>query len=636
MRRQSRYANEQLQALPERAAILQRLAEVSPHWLEVTQVNVRGNRTFYRRRGTCQGEPNLVVRDGPGGTERLLHDNRDYGCARLWDWSPSYDGRFVAYVTDGVLRVIDADTGEHLDDHIDGMYDNAGQWLPDSSGLLYTRELAGDANHLNTRVYLHRLGQDPASDVAVIGFEVPPDVPGRPDLVWRVGANPHWGVALASMDNGVLDATAYWTAPVAALGKGKVPWRPIIAMEDEVFTVTIHDGMLYALTAKGAGRHRIVRTPLAAPDLAHAVEVVPESDVVVTDVMARADALYVRVMDAAGHRLLRVDYETFQRTPLPMPFPGSARFLAQDPGAAGIDFSVESWNRSPQHYHYDPVKGVVATGLMPPFKVPLDEVAFENALATSADGTTVPLVILYRKGLVRDGHAPTIVEGYGAYRLEGTSPRMATYLLPWLERGGVFVRAGVRGGGERGEAWHRAGMRENKPNTWKDAIAVAEYLIAEGWTDKDHLAIQGGSAGGIMVINAITERPDLFRAALISRGETNSLRAELTGSGPPNVLEYGSVQDEAGFRMLEAMDGYHKVRAGTPYPAVLLDTGIRDRTIDAWMPAKAAARLQAATSSGRPIWLRVDDGGHETRSPELRADQYAFVLAQMRDPAPAR
>jgi len=250
----------------------------------------------------------------------------------------------------------------------------------------------------------------------------------------------------------------------------------------------------------------------------------------------------------------------------------------------------------------------------------------------------IPLVIISKKGISRNGNTPVLMQGYGAYGIETTSPFFATGFLPWLERGGIVAFTGIRGGGEYGEEWHLAGKGATKPNTWKDFIACAEYLIAEKYTSAEHLGIWGGSAGGILISNSITTRPDLFGAAISSVGLNNALLAETTPNGVPNIPEFGTFKTEDGFKTLLAMDGYHKVRDGVKYPAVMLTHGINDPRVEPWMSAKMAARLQAATASGKPVLLRIDyDAGHgfgstKKQRNEENADVFAFLFQQLGAP----
>jgi prolyl oligopeptidase len=258
-------------------------------------------------------------------------------------------------------------------------------------------------------------------------------------------------------------------------------------------------------------------------------------------------------------------------------------------------------------------------------------------LVPSHDGVKVPLSIVHRRDLALDGSHPTILSGYGAYGFSA-HVNFDAINLAWLERGGVLATAHVRGGGAFGKHWHHAGRKLTKPNTWKDFIACAEYLVREKYTSPAKLAGQGGSAGGILIGRAITERPDLFAAARISVGCTDMMRFETTMNGPPNVPEFGSTAKEDEFKALFAMSTLHQIKDGTRYPAVLLTHGINDPRVEPWMSAKATARFQAATASGKPVLFRVDyHAGHgigstrKQRQEEL-ADVWSFFLWQMGDP----
>jgi prolyl oligopeptidase len=305
----------------------------------------------------------------------------------------------------------------------------------------------------------------------------------------------------------------------------------------------------------------------------------------------------------------------------------------------GILLSTASWTRGGRVYAYDPrTRSFTDTGLAPVGKY--DAVAgltSEEVEVKSWDGTMVPLSIVHRADLKKNGENPTLLVGYGSYGLSQDVGFSATRLA-WLEKGGVWAMAHVRGGGENGAEWHRAGQMTTKPNTWKDFIACAEYLIREKYTSSDKLAGQGGSAGGILIGRAITERPDLFRAALLDVGALDMVRAETTTNGIPNIQEFGTVKDEAQFKALLEMSAYHHVKDGTKYPAVLLSHGMNDPRVDPWNSGKMGARLQAATTSGRPVLIRVDYGaGHGIGSTKAQtlsglADKYSFLLWQMEEP----
>jgi prolyl oligopeptidase len=272
----------------------------------------------------------------------------------------------------------------------------------------------------------------------------------------------------------------------------------------------------------------------------------------------------------------------------------------------------------------------ILNGAVPP-NTP--EIVVAEAMVPSHDGVKVPAVILHRKGLALDGSHPALLVGYGAYGLTinaGYDPRR----LAWLERGGVLAYANVRGSGAYGDAWHRAGFKDTKPNTWKDGLAVAHHLVDQGYTAPGRLGIWGTSAGGVFVGRAVTTEPALFAAAIFDVGLMDSVRAELSANGATNTSEFGSMRNAQDLPAMLAMSTYHQIKDGTAYPAVMLVHGLNDPRVDVWHSAKAAARLQAASSSGRPILLRLDEqAGHGIGSTASQgdtklADIYSFLLWQ--------
>jgi prolyl oligopeptidase len=369
--------------------------------------------------------------------------------------------------------------------------------------------------------------------------------------------------------------------------------------------------------------------------MSSAETVVPASEAVIQNMTLALDALYVDVLDGGISRVLRIPYGAkpiVERVPLP--FEGDAATFGSDPRVAGTLLLMGSWTRAYKIYAYDPsAKRVSDTKLQP--AGPHDEfpdVEAREVQVPSHDGTLVPLSIIHSKGMKLDGSNPTLLYGYGAYGIS-MGPEFDRTYLAWYERGGVKATCHVRGGGEYGEEWHRAGKGPTKSNSWLDFIACAQYLINEKYTAPAHLIGQGASAGGLMVGRAITERPDLFSAAIINFGGVDMMRIDTTGDGGPNIEEFGSTTTEEGFKALYAMSPLQHVKDGTPYPAVLLTTGINDPRVNPWQPGKMAARLQAATSSGKPVLLYVDyEAGHGGNSEksyrEDSANEWSFALWQ--------
>ena len=652
MRGQADYTRAYLDRLPMRAQLLKRFEELSETGVRVSGVQRAGNFYFYYRVAPGENDRRLYVREGFKGAERLLVDPEKLSSPgkrySIDSYNPSFDGKYVSYTVsiggseNGEMRVIETATGRDLGERIDRCRFGAGAWLPDNRSFLYNRlqKLAEGAPptelYQKSRVYLHILGSNPDNDRAVFGYEVNPNIKMEPAPLPFVGVPLGSKYAFALVNSGVSPNSEYYFAPLDKLRETPIPWRRVAALEDEVAGFDLHGDDVYFTTYKNTPRFKVIRVNLAQPDLAKAGTVFPASEAVVTNIGAAKDALYVQTLDGGMGKLWRVDYKSGAPRPIKLPYDGAGFIGWTDSQTDGLLFGLISWTKSETFFAFDPrTQTATDTTLVPPIPIDLSSIETASVKVKSHDGVMVPLVILYQRGLKRDGTNPTLLDGYGAYGITNTEPFFATGFLPWLERGGVIAMAGVRGGGEYGEEWHLAGKEKTKPNTWKDFIACAEYLINEKYTSAAHLSGMGGSAGGILIGNSITERPDLFGAAVDAVGDNNALRFETTSNGVPNIPEFGSVKTEEGFQALLAMDAYHKVKNGVKYPAVLLTTGINDPRVEPWMSAKMAARLQAASASGKPILLRVDyDAGHgfgstKKQRNEQNADIYAFLFQQL-------
>ncbi len=415
----------------------------------------------------------------------------------------------------------------------------------------------------------------------------------------------------------------------------KPVWKKAVDAADDVTGFDLHGDSLFLLSHKDASRFKVLRTSLGNPDLAHATTIVPASEVVIVGISAAGDALYIQDLDGGIGRLRRLPYDSGKIQAVKLPFDGAIQSLATNPTEAGAWLELTSWTKSPLWYALDAGSGKLTdTGLVAPSPVDYSEIVSEEVKAKSADGTMVPLSIIHKRGMAMDGSHPTWLEGYGAYGIT-LDPTFRPTMLAFFEHGGVFAVAHVRGGGEYGEDWHLAGQKLTKQHTIDDMLAGANYLIEHKYTSPAHLAGEGTSAGGITIGGAITQRPDLFGAALIRVGDSDALRSELMASGPANIPEFGTVKEPDGFKALYAMDAYQHVKPNTAYPAVLLTTGANDPRVAPWEAAKMTARLQASTDSGKPVLLRVDyDAGHglgstKTQNDELLADELAFLFWQL-------
>lgn len=650
LKAQNAYTRAVLARIPGRDALAARIKALDDAGPTVSSVQWADGRYFYFKTDPGSDNRRLFVKDRLDGAERLLLDTEKQSTKEkhysIDYFTPSLDGRYVAAgVSSGgsensVMEILETATGTVLPDRIDRAEFGGVSWRHDGKSFFYTRlaKVAPDApptdKYLKSRVLLHTLGSNPDDEPAIFGFGVSEAVTVAPadfSFVLQSTASP-WIVGVVA--HGVQNEVTLYTAPKESVRGAATPWRKFADVDDAVTSVDLHGDTAYLLSHKDASRFRIVTTDLAHPGGKTAV-LVPASDAVIRNLGVAKDALYVQDLDAGMGRLRRVAFGGGTAEIVALPFSGAIQGLTTDARLDGPIVQITSWTESPRWYSYSASQhGLVDTKLVPRSPVDFSGIESVEVKAKSADGTMVPLSIVLKKGLARDGSHPAYLAGYGAYGIT-YDPAFVPTSLAWLERGGVLAIAHVRGGGEYGEDWHRAGMLATKPHTVDDFIACGEYLIEQKYTVPSRLSGQGTSAGGVTIGGAMTRRPDLFGAALIRVGDTNSLRSETMESGPANIPEFGTVKTEEGFKALWAMDAYQHVKDHTPYPGVLLTTGANDPRVAPWQAAKMTARLQAATSSGKPILLRVDyDAGHglgstKSQLDEQRADEYAFLFWQL-------
>ena len=648
MKAQADFTRSALDALPGRAALEVRIKQLDHAGDRVYSGQEWGGRWFYYKRAQDHELPRYCVRDGLGGAERVLVDPESMasdGKHFALDWAyPSPDGKLVAYGLSpsgseaSVLHVLDVATGKPLADTIDRAQFGNVAWL-DARHFTYTRlqKLAADApqtdKYKRATAYEHELGRDSDKDPAMFGAGVIPEIPVKDTEVGLMSApyGSRWVFAIPG--DGVRNEFTLYAAPKASLSGAKTPWKKIVDVGDDVINFDVRGDDVYLLTHHGASRFKIVKTSLTKPDFAKAAVVMPESNVVIRTLGVARDALYAFVLDAGIWRIRKVAVGGAKVEDVPLPFDGAIddNFTRSD--RPGPIFLLVGWTVSPRIYAYDTkTKKLEDTGLAPPSPVDFSSVTSEEVRVKSADGTMVPMSLVHAKEFARDGSHPTWLEGYGGYGIT-IDPSFSPTRLAWIEKRGLLAFCHVRGGGELGEDWHKDGMLQKKQHTIDDMIACAEWLVDGKYTTSRRLAGEGTSNGGITIGGAITQRPELFAAALIRVGVSNPLRFEET-ENVLNIPEYGSVKTEDGFKGLHAMDPYLHVKDGTKYPAILLTTGATDPRVAPWQVTKMAARLQAATSSDKPVLLRVDyDAGHglgstaAQRDAEL-ADEDAFLLSQ--------
>jgi len=663
MKAQNDRARAVLAAIPGRAGLLQNLVRYDASVTErVTQVvRLPKDRWFFERRSASANQFKLFARDGLAGADRLLVDpealEKSTGQPHAINWfKPSGDGALAAYGISqkgseaAVLHLVDARSAQEIGAPI-GRVDFGGvDFAPDARTFVFNRlqemkpGMAETDKYQDSQVWMLKAGEPESRARLVFGSALkslgiaPAEIP-----IVTFSHDGRWAFGFAI--NGVQREQTVFVSPQSALLAGRPAWKRIVGAGDEVTGVAYHGDTLYLVSHKDAPRFKVLALDLRKPDMAAARLLVAPSERVVTGVSAAADGLYIETRDGNVKKLFRQPYGRGAAVEVKLPIQGSFTLNGDEGGASATDprlpgavITLQSWTRAAQIYRVDADGSVTNTGLQPsgPYDAPADLVATELKVK-AADGALVPMSIVHRKGVALDGNNPTLLYGYASYGVT-EEPFFSAGRLAWLDAGGVFAVANPRGSSVYGEEWYRGGFQATKPNTWNDFIASAEYLIAQRYTRPAKLGILGGSAGGILVGRAMTTRPELFAAVIAAVGSNDMLRAESTPNGIPNIPEFGSVKTEAGFRSLLAMSTYANIRPGTAYPAVLLTHGVNDPRVEVWNTTKTAARLMAATTSGKPVLMRLDyDAGHgvgNTKKQQLeeRADMYAFLLWQMGAP----
>lgn len=608
----------------------------------------RGERRFVSRRAPGQEHAVLHVQDADGA-ERVLVDPGALdpsGLTTLDAWRPSPDGRLLAYqLSEGgdeesLLRVVDVDSGELVDGPVDRTRYSPVAWLPDGSAFYYVRRLPADQvpegeESYHRRVYLHRVGTSADQDALVFGQ-------GRGKTEYygvSVSEDGRW-LTLTSV-KGTSSATSAW---IADLAEGTLESPRLVTVQDGVDAdLSLHvgrDGRLYLFTDREAPRGRLCVADPTAPGYENWTTLVAEDPEAVLEGHALLDGeelgspeLLLVWSRHAISEISRHDPGTGVRLgTLPMPGLGSLGGLSSRPEGGHEAWFGYTDNTHPSSvYHYDARSGEVTLWADPPGEIDLPEVHTEQVAFTSGDGTTVRMLVV-SPAAPAQGPRPTILYGYGGFQISLT-PGYSAAILAWVRAGGVYAVANLRGGLEEGEEWHRGGMLANKQNVFDDCAAAAEHLISSGTTSPERLAIMGGSNGGLLVGTMITQRPELFTAAVCSAPLLDMVRYERFGLGQLWNVEYGSADKPEELGWLLGYSPYHNVRAGTRYPATLFTVFDNDTRVDPLHARKLCAEMQQATSAPieeRPVLIRREaEVGHSSRSVSrsvaLTAEQLAFL-----------
>ena len=628
-----------LDAIPARAPYLAKLAALGGQFGFVNSYAEAGKRTFYLERPPGGDVYDLMVRE-EGAAPRKLVDIAALIAAtgkphaiNYFEASP--DGERVAVGISEAgnenadLTLIDAATGARLAGPIPNARFAGPQFLP-NGGMTFTLSQALKPGQPKTDTFLNRRGfiwDLKGEPVVTVGPGVAGGPAIRPDESPYVAVPPGSRTAALIVYEGVKNEVDIYLAPQADVAGGRANWRKLADRSQGVTGFALAGERLFLLSNREAPTFRVLgmttdETLDAAGDV-----IAARPDRVLEFVSAGSDALYVGAREGVYGKLLRLPLEGGSLEEIELPAKGTIAQLFSDPREPGAVLLVSGWTAPPTLYRYRDGKfTALPSGARP--QVDLSRYVTHDLRARAKDGIEVPLSVISAAGPRKP--RPLLLSAYGSYGISQL-PGFSTSRLALIDEGATAAVCHVRGGGELGEGWRLGGKDANKPNTWRDLIACAEHLIAEGWTTPDQLAILGGSAGGITVGRAMIERPDLFAAVISQVPMASAVRAEFQQNGPVNTVEFGTIKDPTGFKNLLAMDAYYTIEQGKTYPPVMFTTGLNDTRVDSWQPAKAAARMQVA-GTRNPVLLRVEGaGGHgggltKTQADELNADVHAFLF----------
>ncbi len=630
-----------LKAIPQRDEIRDRLKKLW-NYERIGLPHKEGGRWFFQRNSGLQDQAVLYVVDSLEGEPRVLLDpntmSKD-GTVSLGNHEPSEDGKLLAYATSGggsdwtEIRVRDIATGKDLTDHLKWVKFSGLSWAKDSSGFYYSRYDAPAEGAALTqknefqKLYFHRIGKPQAED----------------ELIYERKDQPQWGIG-----GGLTEDGAYL---ILYVSQGTDPNNRVfyksLATPDEKIVELLPDAdadygflgnegpMFYFVTDLKAPRKRVIAIDTRNPDRKNWKEIIPESDEPLDEVSMVGGKFIATYMKDARSRVVMFDSEGKNSKEIELPGIGSVGGFGGKKKDTEAFYAFNSFTNPGAIYQLDLASGKSTLWKKP--AVDFDETKYETTqiFFKSKDGTRVPMFIVRRKDLPMDGSNRTLVYGYGGFQIS-LNPGFSIARAVWLERGGIYVQVNLRGGGEYGREWHEAGRLSKKQNVFDDFIGAAETLIKEGYTKPGNLAIQGGSNGGLLVGACMTQRPDLFGAALPAVGVMDMLRFQKFTIGWAWENEYGSSDDAAQFPLLLKYSPYHTLKPGTRYPATLVTTADHDDRVVPAHSFKFAARLQEyQAKEGPPVLIRIDtSAGHGAGTSLSKvidrvADEWSFLEKEL-------
>ncbi len=585
-------------------------------------------------------------------TETVNKKNNSYYSINYYE--PSYDGKYIAFAmsSDGdeksVLHILDVEKKQLLPERIEQAVSGNPQWLPDGRGFFYKQLRIPSENKSpefkrleQSRIRLHILNNSPENDRVIFSKRATPNIPIDNIDFPRFFVFPNSPYVLATLNNGTSNYSEIYTCKledVLKIPSSDLNWKNITSKEDKVKSYTLKDNKLFVFSYKSNPNGQLVMIDLENP--AKNKLIFEHENMVLRDIIQTLNAIYFTASLNGSDSLFKINFPNKNVTPVNLPLSGTFDIrpyfgiTSCYMNSNYLLLGLNSWDKEWGVYYYNDESGIlkkINSRPAGPYGMPSDLVVKEVEVLAH-DGEKIPLSIIHNRDIKLDGNNPTILYAYGAYSYS-LDPDFYVDRLSWFNRGGIYAIAHVRGGGEKGDNWYKGGLKETKPNSWKDFIRCAEYLIEKKYSSTGKLSAEGGSAGGITIGRAITERPDLFKAAVIKVGFLNIMRHEYS-SNTVNTSEFGSVSDSIEFQYLLDMDTYFHIQEGVKYPAILFTTGMNDSRVAPWQSGKVVAKMQAFKNSSSPYLFRVSSEGHFGDSDYVTevTDIYTFLLWQLGDP----
>lgn len=663
MKFQTNYTNSLLNKISKKNYYLQKRLEFDERQgYAVSDLKITYNdKYFYLKKNANEKVAKLYYREVFSGKEELLYDpstfistykNENSKHEYIINFiSPSWDGSKVAISLSEqgketseiiIIKVKTKFVFKEIITNTDPATIGGIKWLDDNSGFFYVYFPTIDSKspdfNKNTQSLLYKIGENKSKTFDVFSSKNNPLLKITEDqypiiLTYNQNENYYVGI-LADMDK----YRNTFIIKKENLLQGKKDWRPLYNKSDKVYSMKLVGDEIIFLSGYNSPNFKLCKTNITNSNFKNPTVLIPEKkDEVFVSYTITKDGIYYATSKNGVEAKLYL-YKNGNSIPIKLPYTsGSVDLHSKGENFPNLWITCSGWANDEQRFKYDLKTNTFntenLTSIMehPEFK----DIIVEEVVVRARDGEEIPLSLIYNKNIKRNSKNPVLIDGYGSYGLSRTPFFAKSYLL-WASEGGIMAIAHVRGGGEKGEKWRLGGFKETKPNTWRDLIDCTEYLIKEGYTSKEKIAVWGTSAGGVTVGRAITERPDLFKAAIVEVGMTNALRDEMTPNS--NAKEFGTVKDPKEFKALLEMDAYSHIQKGEKYPSTLVTGGINDERVAVWQPVKFAAKLMANNISNNPILLKIDyEGGHGGNIPIAQryanlGDIFAFAFWQLGHP----